>query len=46
MSHIINIDILDPDKLGEILFNYSLSDAVSEDPNYYQNEDEMEILIP
>ena len=46
ISHIINVDILDPDKLGEILLNYSLSDAVSEDPNYYQNEDEIEILIP
>ena len=31
---IINLDLLDPDLLGQILFHYSINDAISKDPNY------------
>ena len=34
LSKIINLDLLDPDVLGKILFHYSINDAISKDPNY------------
>jgi hypothetical protein len=38
VSKIINLDVLDPDFIGQTLFDYSLSDAIAEDPNYEINE--------
>ena len=34
VSKILNLDLLDPDLLGQILLHYSINDAISKDPNY------------
>ena len=46
VSHIINLDTLDPDVLGQILFDYKLNDAIREDPNFALDESNTGILIP
>ncbi len=45
VSKIINLDVLDPDLIGGILFGYSLYDAIDEDPNYKLDENNTKILI-
>ena len=47
VSKILNLDVLDPDLLGKILFEYSLNKAISEDPNYSIDEESKDnILVP
>ena len=46
VSKIINLDVLDPDLIGGIFFDYSVNDAISEDPNYALDENNTKILIP
>jgi len=45
ISRLINIDVLDPDLIGGILMDYSLYDAILEDPNYALEEGNTKILI-
>ena len=47
ISGIINMDVLDPEVIGKVLFDYSIEDAVSSDLNYSNEEDDdIGILIP
>jgi len=46
ISKLINLDVLDPDLIGKILMDYSLYDAIYEDPNYVLEEGNTKILIP
>ena len=43
LSQIINFDLLSPDEIGDLLFDYSLEDYIQQDPSYDTVDS---ILIP
>ena len=46
ISKIINLDVLDPDQFSKFVFNFSIENAILENPDYEVTEENEAILIP